>query len=332
MYIGKSGQNFSCNLIGRHSRTGEFALNIGARVFFRPRVDVPIADIPSARDTATAISTLYRYVDQNITRIHFWKAGDLIVFDNQRYIHARFAQAKDYKRELVRVWYQIIEQKTEGDRSTASVEHATSSHETSMSAWIVKMSEVSESHARFALAMRHEEQTKVSRLAQLAKDIGLPIIESFDFKLPEQIQEFERIGQRIMASNWRLALRLSQDTGNILYRELDIDLDTALSVIRDVKTAEPFWVRLTPYRHPDRSGTLWCRKGDIVLELALGPHQWLTKASPNNELLLSCSYRFPHYSVQYSTTKTEHRYMLYSCLRDVVRLVLGCSIRDAASA
>jgi alpha-ketoglutarate-dependent taurine dioxygenase len=105
VYIDKAGELFSRALLEKHPITQNLIINLGSRVYLRPIVDVTqISLTPSLRDMLTASQTLLKEIDSHIVLRHNWKMNDLIIFDNNTFLHGREAQTADPARTLLRIW------------------------------------------------------------------------------------------------------------------------------------------------------------------------------------------------------------------------------------
>jgi hypothetical protein len=199
----------------------------------------------------------------------------------------------------------------------------------SMSAWMVRAAHLRPALAPIANVLLAEEARKPQRLEALGSAIDLPVYETRLFDLPADLQAFRQHCAMVTHSGrWRLALRLSR-RGAAFVRQLDIDAETAVAVCdRDVD-APPFVAAVTPYRSPDRSGTLLVQETRTVLELSMGPHTWISKGNaPSRESVVTCLFEFPWISIRYSTHLVQLRQLTYKTLRDSLALVTGQSIRE----
>ena len=88
---------------------------LASRGYISPRPDLPLADNPSNRDIATAMSELYGLLDEN-AHTYEWSAGTTLIFDQYRYLHRRNpdnsaiggnarSSTIDKDRKLVRMWF-----------------------------------------------------------------------------------------------------------------------------------------------------------------------------------------------------------------------------------
>ncbi len=198
------------------------------------------------------------------------------------------------------------------------------SHETSMSAWAQKIKEISGQKDDFVLSILNEEASKTKRLS----DLGIPIYDFYDFILPDEREGFLARCNKAIKDEWKISLRLSDLHGQLIFRQLDIDGDSIKLAIENFRHLGKFKARVSPYKIPDISGTLWVCQGDVYIELVFGPHKWLTKTPPQEEVVYRGSYKFPFKSVKYTTDDPEIRIILLRCLREVAWIVLGLNIRQ----
>ena len=200
------------------------------------------------------------------------------------------------------------------------------SHKTSMSFWIEKIREVSKKNDVFARDLLVEEVSKTNRLSEMSSGFGLPIYETYNFILPNEVESCRALCNDRKKNGWKLSLRFSDLQGQLIFRHLDMDLDDVMAAIENLEHLDRFEIRVDPYKIPTISGTIWVRHGDVHLELVCGPHKWLTKAAPQANSVFSCSYNY--LSVKYSTDDLNTRRILFRCLKDVVRITLGLNIRQ----
>jgi hypothetical protein len=201
-----------------------------------------------------------------------------------------------------------------------------------MSAWAERARSLSVEHGTWADQMSREESSKVGRLHTLAKQIGLPIYDTRDFDLPRQIGRYRTRCARITSRGfWSLAVRFSRGPNSTaFFRKLGVSSAVAVQAARRHARRGPFTATVTPYRTPDRSGTLFVGEDRALLELAFGPHTWISKGGPNSNRVVRCLLQFPRHSVEYSSSDQETRTILYRVFEDVVGIVLGCRLRALA--
>ena len=100
------------------------------------------------------------------------------------------------------------------------------SHENSMSAWARKIKEVSGQNNDFVLSLLGEELSKNKRLSNL----GIPIYDVFDFILPEEIENLLVKCKEAEKDKWKISLRFSDLHDRLIFRQLDIDIDSIIFV------------------------------------------------------------------------------------------------------
>ena len=173
-----------------------------------------------------------------------------------------------------------------------------------------------------------EEKSKVDRLRQLSISIGLPIYRSRIFSLPSDCDDYVQACYEITNSGeWNIALRfmVAPDYRSV-FRQLGADLESALAAMDKFKNTEGCIVRVSPYRIPEKCGTLWIQRGRVTLEVAAGPHTWISRTPPEHGILQSCSFTFPFISLKHSTTDSSKRLKIYRMLREVIGIVCGCKL------
>ena len=207
------------------------------------------------------------------------------------------------------------------DRKKMSVQ---TSHENSMSAWARKIKEVSGQNDDFVLALLSEELSKNKRLS----DLGIPIYDVYDFILPEEIENLLVKCKEAEKDKWKISLRFSDLHDKLIFRQLDIDIDSIIFAVENFKHLSKFKARVSPYKVPFISGTFWVCHGNVCIESVFGPHKWLTKTPPKKEAIFGCSFKFPFKSVKYTTDDQEIRNILFRCLNDMTKIVLGLNINE----
>jgi hypothetical protein len=198
----------------------------------------------------------------------------------------------------------------------------------SMSNWIERTGSASDGLHTVTTKILAEELSKSKRLNALAEQIGLPIYDVREYKLPQEIEPYRiRCADITRDGTWRIAIRFARPPlYDAFVRVLGADLAEALQAAEAHKTASAFIAQVTPYRTPDQSGTLLVRRGEARLELVFGPHSWISKAPPTQDAIIICNYELPDLSIQYSVDKTDVRQLMYRHLVEVVRMVLGYGI------
>jgi alpha-ketoglutarate-dependent taurine dioxygenase len=108
VYINKSGIQYSQPLVQKHPLTGDEILVLGSRAFLRPRYkNAAVSGLPTLRDISFVSNMLYEAIDSSFTHEQRWKDGDLIIFDNYRFLHCRHSPEPDFNRQLLRIWLNI---------------------------------------------------------------------------------------------------------------------------------------------------------------------------------------------------------------------------------
>lgn len=188
---------------------------------------------------------------------------------------------------------------------------------------------MSNENEAFLQPLMSEEASKRKRLSEMASSFGLPIYESFRFAIPNETDRCLALCDRKIKEEWKLSVRLSiPSPEKLVFRQLDIDVNGIIQAIEEHKQLGALAVRVDPYKIPVLSGTLLVSKGDAHLEMVFGPHKWLTKSAPSENLVYRCTYRY--LSVKHSTLDLRIRKTLFRCMQDVVRITLGVNIRQLA--
>jgi len=90
------------NLVQLHPVTGEPVLNLGP--------SGTIVETASYLDSAsegtpiTSLSAVYSALEQSIVLHHYWSQGDLLMVDNNAFVHGRAFGPRDQLRKLLRIW------------------------------------------------------------------------------------------------------------------------------------------------------------------------------------------------------------------------------------
>lgn len=173
-------------------------------------------------------------------------------------------------------------------------------------------------HQAFVCELLAEEARKSRRLKTLAMSIGLPIYESAEFRLPAQLAELTKQSDLIVCrSQWSLALRVADaSSGRIEYRNLGLTFDECIRIARQM-SHKPCLAVVTPYRVPERSGTFYAHGGHVTMELAFGPHTWLSKPAPSGALVARCSLDPYLGTMRYSVTDSDLRLTLFNSFQTV---------------
>jgi alpha-ketoglutarate-dependent taurine dioxygenase len=108
VWIKKDASEHVKPLVVPHPRTGERVVHMTARGYIRPKSEVmQIASMPPLRDFVAAQARLFEALDDSICHEHEWIAGQLVLFDNYTYVHARRASRRDPDRLLYRFWLSV---------------------------------------------------------------------------------------------------------------------------------------------------------------------------------------------------------------------------------
>jgi alpha-ketoglutarate-dependent taurine dioxygenase len=109
VYNKKDGTEHIRLVVLPHTQTGESVITLGStRTYIRPKEEyLPTI---SSRDTARVMHKVFELADTAMVHEHTWGRNDLVIFDNERYVHGRGvshranAEVQDTRRELTRVW------------------------------------------------------------------------------------------------------------------------------------------------------------------------------------------------------------------------------------
>jgi alpha-ketoglutarate-dependent taurine dioxygenase len=105
VYISRSGDEHPHSLLARHSESAEPVMRAAARGFLRPRVNEQgLPRLCSLREFVRAQERLFRLLDDSVVVRHSWRKGQIAVFDNQTFVHARQSSRGDPSRRLHRIW------------------------------------------------------------------------------------------------------------------------------------------------------------------------------------------------------------------------------------
>ncbi|MGY3347200.1 hypothetical protein ACVI1I_006211 [Bradyrhizobium sp. USDA 4459] len=204
-----------------------------------------------------------------------------------------------------------------------------SSERHSISHWAAAGEGLDPNLGRFFADLQREENEKAVRLSHMSEAVGLPIYPTATFRLPDELPAFvEACRETTLFHGWQLAIRFAHVSGRVVYRRLGITADDALEAARAYNGSGPIIARVAPYREPERSGTLWVQGGEVLLELVLGPHYWISKWGPTTDPVLRC--RFSPYCIhgQYSTCDLGSRELLYRSASAALRSIFGCNLRQ----
>jgi hypothetical protein len=130
----------------------------------------------------------------------------------------------------------------------------------------------------FFSKLQKEEHEKAVRLADLGRSIGLPVYPTVFVAASDREGLVTRIQELVEGGKWDLAVKITDETGEAVYRRLGILMEDAIAA---ADAAPPgSLVSLMPYREPDVSGIIWKRPEQLLVELVKGPHFWITKWAP----------------------------------------------------
>jgi len=106
VYIGRDGREYTHPLVRKHPTTGGAAIQTPSRGYIKPLALVPAeGGQVSVRDITKFSDRLLAAFEDTIRTDQSWTAGDLLVFDNTRYVHARrCGGSSDHTRLLHRLW------------------------------------------------------------------------------------------------------------------------------------------------------------------------------------------------------------------------------------
>ncbi|MDA8162243.1 MAG: hypothetical protein M0022_04960 [Desulfobacteraceae bacterium] len=198
-----------------------------------------------------------------------------------------------------------------------------------MSKWCKGLLKVGGRGEVFAKALLKEDAGKKARLASTLAASGVTLNKEFVFIVPQEKDKLVKISHQMERAGWKLTFRIiNPNDRRLVFRALDKDAQAISDAIARLDLSRQWIVSVSPNKDPLFSGTVLMSEGDVYMEMVYGPHNWLTKVSPEGVTIFSCWYCLPHVSVQYSTTDQERRLTLYRCLNDVARIMLGMSLRQ----
>ncbi len=207
--------------------------------------------------------------------------------------------------------------------------HTLTGQDTSMNYWARMIKKNVNEDSLFAHALLKEESSKTERLIILANTIGLPIYETFQFILPNDLKDFMNLCEKKIKDGWKLSLRyMDINEEQLLFRHLDIDVNGAVAAIEKLNNTQIVKANISPYKIPSISGTLIIRESDVLLEMVFGPHYWITKLPPKGITIHRCWYYFPKSSIKYSSIDPQIRFTLFRILKDVVEIVFGLRVQQ----
>ena len=105
VYIGRDGEEHETKLIQTHPSTKRPVLVLGSRAYLRSSRGLSVDLIPTLRELSSALNEIYHAIECSIVDQKRWRKGDVVIFDNYQYLHARRADRPDEKRRLKRIWF-----------------------------------------------------------------------------------------------------------------------------------------------------------------------------------------------------------------------------------
>jgi alpha-ketoglutarate-dependent taurine dioxygenase len=105
VYVDHAGREHFHPFLAKHSVTNEGVLRIGTAAFLRPLRGLGSSPLmPTLRIICGIAQAVFQELDGAAVVRHYWSAGDILIFDNETYAHAREADTPDSERVLTRVW------------------------------------------------------------------------------------------------------------------------------------------------------------------------------------------------------------------------------------
>jgi alpha-ketoglutarate-dependent taurine dioxygenase len=107
VYIGREDREYRRPFIEINPLTGEETMNITlGRGYARPSQTLQGMDeAPHQQETVDALQELFAHLREATVLTHEWTAGDLLAWDNYRFIHGRGDARGAIGRLLVRAWF-----------------------------------------------------------------------------------------------------------------------------------------------------------------------------------------------------------------------------------
>ena len=106
VFLGRDGNEYPHRLIQINPLTGEEVMNITlGRAYVRPSVDISMADAPHQMEVVEALQLLFVSLETATVLKHRWTSGDVLVWDNHRFIHGRPDASQSSGRLLARAWF-----------------------------------------------------------------------------------------------------------------------------------------------------------------------------------------------------------------------------------
>jgi alpha-ketoglutarate-dependent taurine dioxygenase len=106
VFLGRDGSEYRRRLIEINPLTEEEAMNITlGRAYVRPSMGLSMADVPHQKEIAEALQLLFVSLETATVLEHRWTLGDVLVWDNHRFIHGRPDASRSAGRLLARAWF-----------------------------------------------------------------------------------------------------------------------------------------------------------------------------------------------------------------------------------
>lgn len=105
-YLSKKGEEHDRPFIERHPRDNKFLIsNISTGYFSFYDNKINRKKLPEFREVIKAIGNFYDALDSEVVLKHYWRKNDLLIFDNNRFLHGRVPECgQDKERKLYRIW------------------------------------------------------------------------------------------------------------------------------------------------------------------------------------------------------------------------------------
>ncbi|HKR04928.1 MAG TPA: TauD/TfdA family dioxygenase [Bacteroidia bacterium] len=103
VFVNRNGEDIENNLIQIHKWTNEILIILGDRAFIRPRKSIEAKEYPTLREISEITNKIFSIIKEGNKIIHTWENNDLLIFDNQRFLHSRQGKETDIERELIRI-------------------------------------------------------------------------------------------------------------------------------------------------------------------------------------------------------------------------------------
>lgn len=81
-------------------------------------------------------------------------------------------------------------------------------------------------------------------------DLGIPIYDVYDFILPDEIENLLIKCKEAVKDKWKISLRFSDLHDQLIFRQLDIDIDSIVVAVENFTHLSKFKVRVSPYKTP----------------------------------------------------------------------------------